>query len=81
MTQMVGIGEMYGRGSKVQPEVLGRINRLLPLDTTKTGPAVRTACVFTAAVQFLPNHCLVSIRGYTYKHTCTLTEGLYSVPR
>jgi hypothetical protein len=33
------------------------------------------ACVFIAAVTFLPTRCLATIGGYTHTHTHRLIEG------
>jgi hypothetical protein len=57
-------------------EVLGRTNGAISFDTTQTSykttrPAIILLCVFVAALAFLPNRCLATIRGYT----CTQSDG------
>jgi hypothetical protein len=55
--------------------VLGRTNRLLSFDTTRTEerttlPAILLFLrVFAAAVMILPSRCLATITRYTYRHT------------
>jgi hypothetical protein len=49
-------------------EVLGRSNRLLSFDMTRTSICL-FACVFVKAVTFLPSRYLATVKGYIYRQT------------
>jgi hypothetical protein len=61
--------------TKQKQEVLGRTNRLLSFDTTRTtteNDASNNSSIvafgFVGAVTFLPSRCLETIEGYTCRH-------------
>jgi hypothetical protein len=55
------------RHSKKKQEILGRTNRLLSFDMTRTAyeTTLNFTYVFVAAGEHLPNRCIATIGGYT----------------